>query len=298
MADSELFDMKNSLYIGNYQHCINEAQKLKPADDATRLERDVFQCRAWLSQAKYGAVLSHLRQAEQPPLVALRLLAQFLQAPGATSPVIEEMEKLVSSSNLETGSYVVALAAATMHAHQGEDYEAALRVLNTHQNLECRAMMVHCYLGMFRVDAARKELKAMAEKDDDHTLTQLATAWVHLATGGDKLQDAFYIYQELIEKNQPTALLVAGQSCCQLGLGRLEEAESCLIEAQEKDHNQRDALANMALVSQLQGNEQKSAGFLAQLRDSHPQHRIVKTLAQREECFDRLAEQFRAQVSC
>merc|ERR1711970_306286 len=284
----ELFLIKNSFYIGNYQQCMNEAQKLQPSTPELRLERDVFLYRALICQRKYGVVLSEIKPSAPPPLQALKLLAKYLQAPSSSSAVVDELESLLGGS-VDLSNTALLIVAGTIYCHE-ENYEAALRALNQSDALECRALMLQTYLKMERLDAARKELKTLQEKDDDATITQLGQAWTHIATGGEKLQDAYYIFQELLDKNSSTAALLNGQAVCFLGQEKYEEAEAALQEALEKDPNNPDTLINLMVLAHR--TSKVGSLYLAQLRDEHKNHKFVQDLCNKEDEFTRLVKTY------
>uniref|UniRef100_A0A8C5KWI5 Coatomer subunit epsilon n=1 Tax=Jaculus jaculus TaxID=51337 RepID=A0A8C5KWI5_JACJA len=210
----ELFDVKNAFYIGGYQQCINEAQRVKLSCSEREVERDVFLYRSYIAQRKYGVVLDEIKLTSAPELQAVRMFAEYLASESRRDAIVAELDREMSRSVDVTNTTFLLMAASVYFHDQNPD--AALRTLHQGDSLEW------------------KELKRMQEQDEDATLTQLATAWVGLALGGEKLQESYYIFQELADKCSPTLLLLNGQATCHSAQGRWEAAESVLQEALDK----------------------------------------------------------------
>ncbi|KAL1117699.1 hypothetical protein AAG570_004014 [Ranatra chinensis] len=292
-----LFDVKNSYYIGNFQQCINEAQKIKPPTPELQLERDVFLYRSYIAQKKYRVVLDEINASSPSELQPLKMLADYFANKGRRDSIVTALDGQVNnSSSLQNHMFVI--AAAMIYCHE-KSYEAALRVLHSDDHLENLAMNLQIYLRMDRVDLARKELKAMQEKDEDNTLSQLAQAWLNISMGGDKLQDAYYIFQELIDKYGSSAVLLNGQAVTCIGQGKWDEAEGSLQEAMDKDANCPDVLINTMVLTQL-GNSSKpievANRYQSQLKDSHADHIFITDYAKKESEFDALARRFSVAV--
>ncbi|XP_064424491.1 coatomer subunit epsilon isoform X2 [Latimeria chalumnae] len=175
----ELFDVKNSFFIGSYQQCIKEAQKVKPSSPEKEVERDVFLYRAYVAQRKYGVVLDEIRPNSSPELQAVRMFAEYLSNESKRDAIVTDLDnKMAKSVDVSNSTFL--LMAGSVYFHDNNT-DAALRTLHQGDGLECMAMSIQILLRLDRLDLARKELKKMQEQDEDATLTQLATAWVNLA---------------------------------------------------------------------------------------------------------------------
>ena len=237
--------------------------------------------------SKKQLVMDEIPDDSPSALQAVKSLATYLANPLDRETQAQKMKDMLEDQAIAQNA-TVQLMAATIFAKEGEMVEA-MRCCSTMLSLELSAFMVNLLISMDRVDAAEKTLAKMVANDDDATLTQLATAWVNVALGGSKVQDAMYVYQELGDKYTWTVKLFNGAATCAMAMGRFEDAEKELLEALQRDSKDPDTLHNLAVCALHLGKP--ATRFFNQLKTLTPKPGAVGKMEELEKMFDTASEQ-------
>ncbi|KAI7727226.1 hypothetical protein M8C21_022521 [Ambrosia artemisiifolia] len=281
-----LFALRNNFYLGAFQAAINSGDVQNLSEDDA-IERDCLIYRSYIALGSYQLVINEIDSSAATPLQAVKLLALYLLSADNKETVISSIREWLGDAAIGNNP-ILRLIAGIIFMHE-QDFGEALKHTNASgRTMELYALNVQIYLKMHRSDHAEKELRLMQQIDEDHTLTQLATAWINLAVGGSKIQEAYLIFQDFSEKYQMTSLVLNGKAVCCMHMGNFDEAESFLLEALNKDAKDPETLANLVVCCLHLGKP--SSRFLSQLKLSHPEHMLVKRGSSAEESFDRAVQ--------
>ena len=291
MAEDELFQVKNYFYLGNYQSAITEATQ-STFDESSKTELDCLIYRSYIGMNSLQLVTNEITDDKPMDLLAVRLLATYKQGfstAGYREVALQMLNALMEDSSANTNP-TLQLMAGYIYAYE-QDYDKALRAVHNGYSLEQLALHIQILLKIDRVDIAERELKSMYQLDEDATLTQLTTAWVNMAMGGEKLQEAYFILQELAEKFSHTVQLLNGLAVYHMLAGKYQEAEKLLKDALDKNNNDPDTLANLIACSPHTG---KSAELVkryeSQLSAVAPGHGWVTNKTAMSAAFDRAVD--------
>lgn len=281
-APDHLFNLRNNFYLGAYQAAINNSDLTNlPPDDA--VERDCLVYRSYIALGSYQLVISEIDESAATPLQAVKLLALYLSSPDNKESTISSLKEWLSDPAIGSNA-TLRLIAGIIFMHE-EDYNEALKHTNAGGTMELHALNGQIFLKMHRSDYAERQLRAMQQIDEDHTLTQLANAWLNLAVGGSKIQEAYLIFQDFSEKYPMTGLILNGKAVCCMHMGNFDEAEGLLLDALNKDAKDPETLANLVVCSLHQGKS--TSRYLNQLKLTHPDHMLVKRASSGDESFER-----------
>mmetsp|Transcript_39780 Transcript_39780/g.64513 ORF Transcript_39780/g.64513 Transcript_39780/m.64513 type:complete len:296 (+) Transcript_39780:40-927(+) len=293
MADGpdELFALRNFFYLGNYQLAINEGSTLSPSSETLKGERDMFVYRSYIAQGNYKFALDEIKDNASIALQSVRLLATYLASEDNKDISLITLKEWLSDP-ISANNPTLQIIAGIIYCHE-RNYEEALRCVHQGTTLEMIALMIQVFLRMDRVDLAEKQLKIMQQTEDDATLTQLATAYVSMAQGGAKVQEAFQILQDLSEKYSSTAMLLTGMAVCHLLQGKYEDAEKLLLDAAGKSSTSFEAIINLIAVAQhLKKPQELINRYITQLKTSAPTHPWTTQVISLESSFDRFASKY------
>lgn len=191
----------------------------------------------------------------------------------------------------------VQIMAAILYEKENKMDQAFMSLRSNTTNMEQMTLWAQFCIAINRVDLAAEKMQKLQEIDEDATLTQLCTAWVHLAQGGDKVKEAASIYEELIDKFEPTINLLNGLAAAHMHMKEWEDAEKILLQALQKGDNPDTIINLIATYAHLGKENQIIERYQNQLKTQFPNHPTVQKLKRCEAAFERVSEQFAQQIT-
>ncbi|KAF8467266.1 coatomer subunit epsilon [Kalaharituber pfeilii] len=288
-SEGELLTLHNAFHQSQFKTVIDhDTSALSPENVLTAR---VYRCRARIAVGHAEEVSAELEGESAPDLAAVKALADYVA--GNTSSALSSIGTIISSAS--DNATVQIIGGIILHLDGKSDDAVAL--LSKHQgNLEAVSLIVQIRLSQNRTDLALKEVQAAKRWAQDSLLVNLAESWVGLRVGGDKYQQAYYVFEELAQApSTSTASTLVSQAVAELHLGRLEEAEVALQQALEKDPKHGEALVNSIVLSVLGGKD--PAEKISELKKTVPTHPFLIDLEQKNELFDKAAAKYAAKIS-
>ncbi|KAL9062381.1 MAG: hypothetical protein Q9157_008970 [Trypethelium eluteriae] len=289
----ELVNIHSAFHQGQFSKVLSD---YSPATFSTpnQLPARVLQLRARLALGEYDGVISEVKGDSTPDLEAIKVLAEFLKDPENGVSAAQAGEQLAEKAG---DNLTVQICCSTVFAAQ-ENYEQALALLAKHQGtLDAVALIVQIHLLQNRTDLAVKEARNARNFAQDSLLVNLAESWVGMREGGERYQQAFYVFEELAQAPATTSTRsLVGQITAEIHLGRLPEAEAALqqalenIAANEADSKRgaedAEVLANAVVLNTILGKSKEAQDSREKLEKLNAEHVLLKELNGKREAFE------------
>eukprot|EP00656_Telonema_subtile_P057178 TRINITY_DN9347_c0_g1_i5.p1 TRINITY_DN9347_c0_g1~~TRINITY_DN9347_c0_g1_i5.p1 ORF type:complete len:238 (+),score=68.14 TRINITY_DN9347_c0_g1_i5:194-907(+) len=227
----DLFSLRNQLYTGNYQQVVTEAAAFNArGDDALAQERDILLYRAYIAMGQQFLAIQKIPDSASFALRSVKLLATFSQSPTtAGDAACETLDEWMGNPQAAKDQTVLLMAATILNT-LGK-YEDTLKYIHDSTDIELMATLVQTFLYMDRMDLAEKQFATMQRQEDDATLTQLASTWINLAKGSEKIKEALFTLVDISEKYGTSTMIFNGMATAHMGQCEFEDAEACVNNA-------------------------------------------------------------------
>lgn len=295
----ELYTLRAQYWLGHYAMALDEGRSAarRPMPPHLKSEREELMLRSQLALGQYDKVMAEGSSPDKSPaLRALALHASYLSsAPEMREAVVDEVKVLLATSGAAADT---SLQLAACHVFLAANLlKEALQCVHHGLTMEHLAMCVQIYLRIDRIDLANESLNLLKQADEDSILAQLTSAYIAIATGRSKSDDAVHLLSGLSEQYGPSLMLLNCTATANMVGAKYEEAEGNLKAAVAEfgGGDDADTLVNLVVCSQHLGRKGGEVEkYLTALRAGCRDHPFVQGLAQVEGAFEREAGKYMA----